>query len=122
MRAYIIDAEHQTIRETELFEDGRLKQMQTIVGGCIALAHRWEETGDDLFVNDEGLFDEDPYFFFVRGAHQPFAGNAVVFGYDGQGNGRGADIDIETLRKSVFFLGRGSDGPQERLLVLCREG
>lgn len=99
MRVIIIDAKEKRVYEKEI-ENG-LKQLQDIVGGYIEIAHRFDNSNDDvIFVNEEGLFEPAPrnYFMFF-GAHQPFAGNGVICG-----DGVGTNLSVREIESKVKFL------------------
>jgi hypothetical protein len=100
MKAIIIDATKQEIRETEI--DGKLAALQGAVGGMIELVELPE--GADLFVNEEGLLNGTQAFFSYEGAHQPFAGNGIICGHDDEGNTTGTSMSVEAVRARVKFL------------------
>jgi len=60
MKAILIDPVTQTIAPYTV--DHRLKTLQAAVGGLIAIATTLD-TGDVLYVNDEGLLTDQPRFF-----------------------------------------------------------
>lgn len=84
-----------------------LADMQRLVGGRIERAFTFRN-GDELYVNEEGLFESPTYFFEVAQAHQPFAGNAYVIG---GANSRGDNTDVKQslidLGQLLLFLGEG---------------
>lgn len=41
--------------------------------------------GDCIYVDDEGLNPEQPYWFKITGGHQPFGGKGFVLGTDEEG-------------------------------------
>lgn len=105
MRALIIDAENQEVREAELDPGSTLRGMQAAVGGLIAQAHCFDGT-HELYVNDEGLLVEHPHWFQILGAHQPFAGNGIVVGIDEDGETIAATMTLLELRGRIFFSGQ----------------
>ena len=88
MRAIAIDPKLRTVKEVHIRHDanGSLADMQAAVGGLIELATTLPN-GDDVFVNDEGLFLYRD-FFVIDGAHQPFAGPAIVLNHTPFGSSR----------------------------------
>ncbi|WP_460297021.1 hypothetical protein, partial [Bacillus cereus] len=58
-----------------------------------------------IYVDEEGLLKGESYFFAVKGAHQPFAGNAIVVGHNPD-TGGDADVfgTIEYLQCMVKFI------------------
>jgi len=105
MRALLIDAHTQEIREIVLDAKDTLAGMQKAVDGLICRATIIETTGDEVYVNDEGLFAENQVFFSVAGGHQPFAGNGVVVRYDENGNNIGTDLPIAELSRLITWHG-----------------
>lgn len=107
MRAIIIDAEKQEIRE-ETCTGNTLEFMQKAVGGLIepAFVIYWKTSSgpeDYLYVNEEGLLSQPKHFFVIDGVNQPFAGNGVVMGLNSEGETVGAEISLEKVKKMVRF-------------------
>lgn len=108
MKALLIDSAAREIRAVE-YED--YKDLQRFVGGLISTARSWD-TGDVLFVDDEGLFKAQRHFFRIKGYEQPLPGNGVVVGperYDDDGEYLGTDeprISPGALKAEVRFLSR----------------
>lgn len=73
--AYHINARDKTVTQVEY--EG-LADLQRMVEGNIELAC-YTKAGDTLFVEGEGMFKFD-FFFFIEGGHQPFAGSGVIVG------------------------------------------
>lgn len=111
MKAYLIDAAKREVREVE-YEMNGPNTLHNHIGGYIETA--WSsESGDILFVDEEGLLKPSEHFFrWAPRADYPFAGNGIVVGaerYDGEGNYLGTDpptITIEQVRRAVQFITR----------------
>lgn len=101
MRAIIIDAKKQEVREEDI--RGGLKSLQQIVGGFIERACCPDDT-HDLFVDEEGLLKHPEYFFEYEGAHQPFAGNGVIVSHDDEGETKAATLSLDEVRSHVKFM------------------
>jgi hypothetical protein len=101
-RAYHINAEEQTITEIMIPDKGSLEALQKCVGGYIEPAVRFENE-DILYVNEEGLFCSPQFFFIVKGAHQPFAGNGVMIGTDDEGDNQDVQTSLDDIKKQVRF-------------------
>lgn len=100
-RVVIIDTKNMEIREGEVTD---LKSMQAIVGGYIERAHITED-GHEVYVNEEGLFDNSLMPFVFEGAHQPFVGNAYIIGsVTDTGNNRPATMGVDEAKRMVRFL------------------
>lgn len=104
MKAYKIDTQLRQVTEIEINEGNSLKEMQEVVGGLITVAAELENT-DTMFVNDEGLFMFNEFFYF-DGCYQPFAGNGVIVGTDEEGASVGAKSTLEEIKSRVKFLNR----------------
>ena len=108
MKALFIDAAARTIT---VVEHAGLPDLQRMVGGYIKTGWTWD-TGDVLFVDEEGLFKPQANFFMVADNPQPLAGNGVVVGkerYDHDGEYLGTDdpaITVEQLTAQVRFRSR----------------
>jgi hypothetical protein len=76
MKAIYIDATNRRIEEVEY---AGLEDLQRMVGGYIAAARSWD-TGEFLFVDDEGLMKPQRFFFKIEGHDQPLAGSGAIVG------------------------------------------
>ena len=100
-RVIHIDTKNRKITETEV--EG-LPGMQKLVGGRIECAGQLPN-GDEVFVNEEGLFEDKAPFFDI-GLHQPFAGNAFVIGpLDSRGNSTSVQSNVGMISLLVKWLG-----------------
>ena len=107
-----IDTNNQRIRIVRIPAHNNLPDLQRLVGGYICTACHME--GDHtLFVDDEGLFKPQAWFFRLRGQDRPLAGNGVIVGperYDGNGDYLGTeDVApwlLPAVRTVVEFLTR----------------
>ncbi|ARJ65964.1 hypothetical protein WV31_10020 [Magnetospirillum sp. ME-1] len=125
MRVLIIDPVKEEVREGEIDPANTLAGMQKIVEGLICRAHIDEASGDEIYVNDEGLFVEEQSFFSVEGGHQPFAGCGVVVRYDEDGNTQGTNTPVADLARRITWHGMnpplpGDDEDPLRLRFLMR--
>lgn len=107
-----IDANNQQIRMARIPADNNLDDLHRLVGGLLTVGCRMQ---DDhvLFVDDEGLFKPQAWFFRLRGRDQLYAGNGVIVGperYDHNGDYLGTDdvplIWLYAMRLSVEFVSR----------------
>jgi len=97
MRAVHIDAENRTVKA---IEHKTLADLQNLVGGLIETAH-WLPRGDVVFVDEEGLLKDCRNFFLINGAHQPFAGSAVVVG---PADHNGDSLDVTYTADEIMGL------------------
>jgi hypothetical protein len=109
-KAYLIDAAAQTVSEVTITG---LSDLQKLVGGYIEAAYVWD-SGDTLFVDEEGLLKEGQSFFAVPGVRpeQAFAGNGVLVGREEEGSqfpggfiNHDPAMSLEDLHEQVFFKG-----------------
>lgn len=107
-----IDANNQVIRMVRIPSGKNLADLQRLVGGSISMACRLEHE-HVLFVDDEGLFKPQRWFFRLRGMDTPFAGNGVIVGperYDHDGEYLGTDNVyagfLTAARRVIEFLPR----------------
>ena len=99
MRAIHIDATLRTVTEIDVPAhtepaNAQLLALQKAVGGLIELVARLPN-GDCVFVDEEGKLKKPRHFFWLAGAREPFAGNAIVVG-DADRNG-----DITPAKSTV---------------------
>lgn len=100
-RVVIINSEDRVFLEAQV---SSLDDMQKIVGGLIERAFILPN-GDEIYVNEEGLLSQPTDFFSVRGAPEPFAGNAYVIGeVDDVGDNNGARSTLGDIKRLVRFM------------------
>jgi hypothetical protein len=80
-----------------------VKFIQDYVGGCFDITRI--DKNNVCYVNDEGLLEEENYFFSIDG--KVLAGNGIIMGDDGAGNECDSDILIDGLIPRIKFLGKG---------------
>ena len=81
-KGYLIDAQNKNIREVEYHS---LAEMRELIGGHIELAHM-HNTGDVLYVDEEALIKETPYYFwYAHRTDQPLFGNGLLVGREIEG-------------------------------------
>lgn len=108
-RTIHINAETKTVAEVEA---GTLADFQKLVGGLIERGCELEN-GDEVFVNEEGLLGSPKHFFYITGAHQPFAGNGYITGAPTRtGNTSDAVSDLDWVRDIIMWL-----TPKDAILV-----
>jgi hypothetical protein len=112
MRAIIIDPFKRSVLETDI--DGSAAAITELLEcNQLQIAHRFE-TGDTLYVDEEGLIkaqdalqgseEGERAFAFDVGAHQPFVGKGVILGLEND-KGSHTDAVIPTSRlSSIVFL------------------
>lgn len=101
MRAIVIDATAKTVTEREIINS--LDAMQDIVGGWIERATQLPN-GDDIFVDEEGLLKGTKEFFYIKGAHQPFAGNGVIVACNEEGETISCKSSIDEILERITFM------------------
>ena len=101
-----INVEKEAFIEHFVHDDGEeistLQKMQAIVGGYIERALTLPN-GDEIYVNEEGLFTQPCKWFAIPG-HQPFAGNGVIVASDHLGDTISAVSSLSELRRKIHFF------------------
>lgn len=99
---YKIDAESRKISQFNY--DGSIDSIYEAGGfDCFDVAE-FNSKRDTVFVDDNGL-GKYRNFFYIEGAHQPFAGNGVVLGGpDAEGETTAPTVTLEWLRANVTFV------------------
>lgn len=100
-RVLVIDAKRREVSEGCISD---LASMQELVGGNIQRGQILDN-GDEVFVNEEGLFGSPTAFFYIDGGAQPFAGNGFITGQATRaGNTTNAKSDLEKIKSQIRFL------------------
>lgn len=107
MRVILIDANNQKIFAMNIKDD--LPSLQALVGGHIEAAMGLPQ-GHVLYVDEDGLYKPQRWFFRMGDYERPFAGNGVIVGpekYDRHGDYVGtADATIVPKDGVVRFMSR----------------
>ena len=102
-RVIVIDPATRTITESTV---RCLEDMQQIVGGLIERALITDDgTNHELYVNEEGLFEEELHPFTFVGARQPIlVGRAFLIGpVDRFGENQAATLSVQEVAAMVGF-------------------
>ena len=104
MRAILIDAEHEEIREVDY--NGDWKTIANWIGGNTRTFTTVELTsdGDTAYVDDEGLYNGADYGFKYSTYPTPLMGNALILGTDIEsGDSIDAHLSLEEAYENTRF-------------------
>lgn len=103
MKAFLIDPYARTV--SEVAYNGDYHQIYEFIDCDTFDCARFDENGDGVFINDNGLIDNSPKaFFVVDGYPQPLTGKGLVLGCDDNGESTEPRVTLEELRQRVHFL------------------
>ena len=104
MKAYLIDPTAQTVEPVEY--DGNFKSIYKFIECDTFDCVRFNEHGDGVFIDDEGLISgKEQRFFQIKGYPQPLAGKGFVLGCDtNTGESAEPHVSLEWLRENVVFV------------------
>ena len=103
MKAFLIDPESRTINEVDY--DGDYTSIYSFIDAQTFATAMFNQHGDTVFVDDEGLFRTPTAFFQVTGYPQPMAGKGLVLGCDmDTGDTVECTATLEWLRNHVQWL------------------
>ncbi len=112
MKAILIDTKNKEIKEVE--HDDTLKNIYKLVD-CATFDVVNIDNTNGIYVDDEGLFVEEPLFFIYHGTNhdgfhgriQPLAGNGLILGVDSEGNSIAPTVTLKEVKEAVDFHSRG---------------
>jgi hypothetical protein len=104
MKAYLIDPFAQTVTEVEY--SGDYKHIYAMIEADTFDCARFNQHGDAVFVDDEGLINgKEQRFFTVKGYGSPLAGKGFVLGCDmNTGDSKDPAVSLEQMRELVTFV------------------
>ena len=107
MKAILIDPCNETI--TEVKYDGNYKTIQKMIGCFIFDIARFnDDTGDGIYIDDEGMFSKDRHFFVVypaTGAPTILAGKGLALGCDlATGESKSLACSFDELANRIAFI------------------
>ena len=102
MKGIFIDSEKREVREVE-YNDW--KDISPMIGCRIFTVADFNDKGDCVYVDDEGLLTLrlSSMFFEIEGYPQPLAGNGLVCGTDDEGASTEPSVSVEEVKKIVKF-------------------
>jgi hypothetical protein len=86
MRAILIDPTTQTVKAFDFTGDYTAIQ-KAIDVDCFTCIRPFETNDDTLFLDDEGLFKDNPAYFQLDSYPQPLSGKGLILGSNGEDNG-----------------------------------
>ena len=105
MKAIFIDSKNREVKEVEI--TGDLQSWYETIGCGMVECALYFDDHDSIMVDEEGLFNSEcNEFFFVKGGHQPFAGNGLVVGTDNMGEATDTKISLDEVKSKVKFMDR----------------
>lgn len=85
--------------------NGRYQGYNELIGSSIFTVVRLYENGDAAYIDDEGLYKEDQYFWMHRNYPSPLCGRGVFLGVDEHGDVIPPQTSLTQLNKDVVFIG-----------------
>ena len=104
MNAYLIDPFAKTITPVEY--NGNYKHIYALIDADTFDCARFNQHGDGVFVDDEGLISgKEQAFFVIQGYPTPLAGKGLVLGCDMEtGESAEPHVTLEQMRELVTFV------------------
>lgn len=101
IKAIKIDVQNRTVTEIKIKES--LKAYYKEIG-CELIEFVKIDAINDLMVDEEGLYTDNPYFI-MQGLYQPMKGNALVVGVDfEEGKTISTTLTVEEVKAKVHFV------------------
>jgi hypothetical protein len=102
LRAILIDAKNKTVSEIQIGKD--YKEISKAIHVDLFTAPKIFPNGDTLYVDDEGLINGTPDFFFNSELYpHPLAGSGLILGSDDEGESQDAKTKISDLGEFYFM-------------------
>jgi hypothetical protein len=108
MKAFLIDPSARTIEQIELSRDDKDLLLPAMYAALncrlVDVACIRALPGNDVWIDDEGLYVADQSFFYLRGNDGPYAGRGLVLSCDDSGEERSATCTLDQLRGVVAWV------------------
>ena len=108
MKAFLIDPASRSIAEVEIIPNASGSTLSAMYNALncrlVDVATIRALPGNDVWIDDEGLFIEDQSFFALAGNDTPYAGRGLVLSVDKEGTECAATCTIADLRRVVSWL------------------
>ena len=112
LRGILIDPSRQSIKEVRV-RKGYNSDIYNHIGAdrfeCVSFIPRLvngKPKPHTIFVDEEGLFKNDPFFFFNKFTRQSLAGKSLILGFnEEEGTSENCLWTIDGINKNIKFLG-----------------
>lgn len=94
MKGVLVDPYKRTIENVEV---GDWRDIQKHLQCNIFCSGGYDEGGDAIYVNDEGLYEETEFWYAPEIYPYPYAGRVLFLGIDAGGNSKDAWLDAEDV-------------------------
>ena len=94
MKGVLVDPYTRTIENVEV---GDWRDIQKHLQCNIFCSGGYDEGGDAIYVNDEGLYEETEFWYAPEIYPYPYAGRVLFLGIDAGGNSKDAFLDAEDV-------------------------
>ncbi len=93
-KGVLVDPYTKTITNVQV---GDFKDIQKHLQCSVFCSGGYDEGGDAIYVNDEGLFEETEFWYAPEIYPYPYAGRVLFLGIDAGGNSADSFLDAEDL-------------------------
>ena len=108
MKAFLIDPASRSIAEVEIIPNASGSTLSAMYAALdcrlVDVASIRALPGNDIWIDDEGLYVDDQSFFHLAGNDTPYAGRGLVLSVDKEGDECAATCTIADLRRVVSWL------------------
>lgn len=94
MKGVLVDPYLKTIENVEV---GDYTDIQKLLQCRFFCSGGYDEGGDAIYVNDEGLYEETAFWYAPEIYPYPYAGRVLFLGIDAGGNSKDAWLDAEDV-------------------------
>jgi hypothetical protein len=102
MQAFLIDPFLKTVQAIDY--NGNWETIGPAIDCDLFDIARFDDNGDGVFVDNEGLFKENQAFFVIDGYPSPLAGKGLVLGCDENGEATAPTVSHADLLKKVQWM------------------
>lgn len=99
MKGVLVDPYLKTIENVEV---GDWRDIRRLLQCDVFGSGGYDEGGDAIYVNDEGLYTESAYWYCPDVYPDPYAGRVLFLGIDAGGESKDSWLDAEDVRDIDF--------------------
>lgn len=100
LNAILIDPFTKTVKAIKI--NHGLDAMYNVIG-CELVDVARIDGENDLWVDDEGLFNSPTHAFLLKGMHQPFVGRGLILAHDDEGESISTTLTVDEIEMSVLW-------------------
>ena len=101
MKAIFIDTKNKRVVEVEVMNYGAIRALIN----CDKIEGTYLDDNNEIYIDEEGIFNSENEFFFMKDWAHPLAGNGVILGFDAAaGLNKSHSANFQEIKENIVFM------------------